>query len=41
MIDDEIKAFLIHHKIYYEKTHNIEYLLVECGKIDNAFSSCI
>jgi len=32
-----LKAFLIHHKIHCEKTHNIEYLLVECGEIDNAF----
>jgi len=37
MIDDEIKEFLIHHKIHYEKTHNIEYLFVEWGKIDDDF----
>ncbi len=36
-IEKYLKAFLIYHKVYYEKTHNIEYLLVECGKIDDDF----
>ena len=36
-VEKYLKAFLIHHKIHYEKTHNIEYLLVECGKIDDDF----
>jgi HEPN domain-containing protein len=36
-VEKYLKAFLIHHKIHYEKTHNIEYLLVKCGEINNDF----
>ncbi|MBM3436651.1 MAG: HEPN domain-containing protein [Bacteroidetes bacterium] len=32
-----LKAFLIFHGIDIARTHNIEYLLAECGIIDNDF----
>ncbi|MCK9423124.1 MAG: HEPN domain-containing protein [Bacteroidales bacterium] len=34
-----LKALLLYHKIDVVKTHNIEYLLEKCSKIDNSFSS--
>ena len=37
-VEKHLKAFLIYHKIHYKKTHNIEFLMEECGKIDGAFS---
>jgi len=35
-----LKAFLIFHQVEFPKTHNVEYLLEECAKIDAVFS-CI
>lgn len=36
-VEKHLKAFLIHHKIQYKKTHNIDILLIECSKLDNDF----
>lgn len=36
-VEKYLKAFLICHKVQYKKTHNIEFLMEECGKIDAAF----
>ena len=33
-----LKAFMVFHKLEVPRTHNIEYLLEQCGKIDQAFS---
>lgn len=33
-----LKVYLIAHKKEIKRTHNIEYLLNECGKIENEFS---
>jgi len=37
-VEKYLKAFLISHEIDIKKTHNIEFLLSECGDIDSDFS---
>ena len=34
-----LKAFLVFHKITVPKVHNLEFLVLQCSKIDNSFSS--
>ena len=38
-IEKYLKAFLMFHDVKYKRTHDISYLLNECGKIDNDFSN--
>lgn len=38
-IEKYLKAFLINHRIVYKKTHNIDYLIEECAKIDKNFQN--
>lgn len=38
-VEKYLKAFLIFHGKDIVKTHNLEFLLVECSKIDNRYST--
>ncbi|MBN8719585.1 MAG: HEPN domain-containing protein [Sediminibacterium magnilacihabitans] len=38
-VEKNLKAFLVANGIEPERTHNISYLLVECGKFDGVFDS--
>jgi HEPN domain-containing protein len=38
MAEKYLKAFLLYHGKEIMKTHDIEYLLAECGEIDPAFN---
>jgi HEPN domain-containing protein len=37
-VEKYLKAYLITHKVEFGKTHNLEYILELCAKIDKAFS---
>jgi HEPN domain-containing protein len=39
VVEKYLKAFLIANGVEIRKTHNIEFLLVECEEIDSDFSS--
>jgi HEPN domain-containing protein len=36
-VEKFLKAFLIYHDIDFPKTHDLDFLLMECKKIDNSF----
>ena len=36
-VEKFLKAFLIYHDIDFPKTHDLDYLILECRKIDNNF----
>lgn len=38
-IEKYLKAFLVYHEIDFHFTHNIDYLLDKCGKIDAVFAN--
>ena len=36
-VEKFLKAFLIFHDVDFPKTHDLDYLILECQKIDNSF----